>query len=70
MGREPDFPRVVDLGDVADAGHVLAAAPQPHVTVVGRVDEAAADAHVQAAHDHDAARNCGKEDQLKWLVLD
>lgn len=35
------------------------------MAVVGRVDEPAAEAHVHAAQDHDAARNGGEEDKLK-----
>ena len=68
VSSQPDPPRVFDLRDVAYSGDVLAAASEPHVTVVGGVDEPAADAHVHAAQDHDAARNRRKEDQLKGEI--
>jgi len=61
----PNLSRIFDFRHVSYSGNVLAAAPEPHVTVVGGVDEPAAEAHVQAAQDHDAARNSGEKDQLK-----
>jgi hypothetical protein len=39
------------------------------VPVVGGVDKSAAEAHVHAAENHDAARNRGKEDELKVACL-
>ena len=63
--RQPDLSRVLDPRHVPDPRDVLPATPEPHVAVVGRVDEPAAEAHVHAAQDHDAAGNGGKEDELK-----
>ena len=66
MSRQPDPSRVFNPWDVANAGDVLAAAPEPHVAVVSGLDEPAADAHVEAAQDHDSPGNGGKEDELEW----
>ena len=38
------------------------------MAVVCRVDEPAAETHVQAADNHDAARNSGKENELEKQV--
>ena len=65
MRRQPDLSRVVDPGNISDACDVLPAAPEPHVAVVGGLDEPAADAHVQAAQDHDSPGNGGEEDELE-----
>lgn len=69
--RQPDLSRILDFRNVSDSCDVLSAAAEPHVTVVGGVNEPAADAHVHAAQDHDSTRNCCKEDELEetWIVI-